>query len=80
MSIREATLEIAAPPTTGADETAYLEAFLDQRELEMNKEEAHSDTSRVSTGQRVFLREGNLGLQPPLAWHVYGDAFEIAAD
>ena len=40
-------------------------------------EEAHEDTTRVSTAQRVFLRAGNLDLQPPLRWSVYGDEFEI---
>ena len=79
LSIRDAALAETDPPAAGGDETAYLEAFLDAREAEMNTEEAHSDTTRVSTGQRVFLREGNLGLQPPLTWRVYGDPFEIAA-
>ena len=66
-------------PEAGGDETAYLSAFLDEREVEMNKEEAHSDTTRVSTAQRVFLDAGNLALQPPLRWKVYGDPYEIAA-
>ena len=79
MAIRRAAAEIAAPPVTGADEADYLEVFLDAREAEMRTEAAHEDTTRVSTAQRVFLREGNLGLQPPLSWQVYGDPFEIAA-
>jgi chitosanase len=37
-------------------------------------EEAHSDTSRVDTEQRVFLNAGNFDLNPPLTWKVYGDA------
>ena len=74
-SIRDAALA-----TTGStDEVAYLNAFLDAREVEMRKEEAHEDTTRVSTAQRVFLDAGNLDLHLPLAWHVYGDAFEIPA-
>lgn len=77
LSIRDAALAVA--PAAGGDETAYLEAFLDAREVEMNKEEAHSDTTRVSTAQRVFLHEGNLGLQPPLKWKVYDDSYKIAA-
>jgi len=79
LSIRDTALAVADPPAAGGDETAYLQAFLDAREVEMNTEEAHSDTSRVSTGQRVFLDAGNLGLQPPLIWQVYGDSYEIAA-
>lgn len=79
LAIRDAALATAKPPADGGDETAYLSAFLDERELEMNTEEAHSDTTRVSTGQRVFLDAGNLALRPPLRWSVYGDAYEIAA-
>ena len=43
----------------------------------MKQEEAHSDTSRVDTEQRVFLNNGNLALTPPLDWKVYGDAYHI---
>jgi chitosanase len=44
----------------------------------MKQEEAHSDTSRVDTAQRVFLRNGNLNLNTPLSWKVYGDSFKIS--
>ncbi|MCU1415932.1 MAG: chitosanase [Schumannella sp.] len=77
LSIRDAAMAVAPIPADGGDETAYLAAFLDAREVEMNKEEAHSDTTRVSTGQRVFLAAGNLTLTPPLNWQVYGDSYEI---
>jgi chitosanase len=43
----------------------------------MRTEEAHSDTSRVDTAQRVFLRNGNLDLDVPLTWKVYGDRFSV---
>jgi len=43
----------------------------------MKTEEAHSDTSRVDTEQRVFLKAGNLDLQPPLKWKTYGDPYHI---
>ena len=56
----------------------YLDAFLDQRDVEMRKEAAHSDLSRVETEQRRFLREGNLDLLPPLRWSTYGDHYAIA--
>jgi len=71
--IRSRALAAADP----ADEVAYLQVFLDERETEMRKEAAHEDTTRVSTAQRVFLDDGNLDLHLPLRWHVYGDAFEI---
>ena len=75
--IRSAARENAATPTDGGDEVAYLNAFLDERERVMNLEEAHTDTTRVSTAQRVFLEAGNLELDTPLRWKVYGDAYEI---
>ncbi len=65
-SIRQRALAEAAPPSRGGDEVAYLDAFLDARVWAMRQEEAHSDTSRVDTAQRLFLRDGNLDLDPPL--------------
>ncbi|MFG2730273.1 chitosanase [Streptomyces canus] len=76
-SIRRRALRQSRPPAQGGDETTYLNAFLDARVWAMKQEEAHSDTSRVDTAQRVFLRQGNLDLNPPLDWKVYGDSFHI---
>lgn len=76
-SIRTDAMRVAKPPLWGGDEIAWLSAFLDAREREMRTEEAHSDTTRVGTAQRVFLRSGNLDLNTPLAWKVYGDKFTI---
>lgn len=76
-SIRGRALSKAKPPSQGGNETAYLNAFLDARVWAMKQEEAHSDTSRVDTAQRVFLRKGNLNLNTPLDWKVYGDSFHI---
>jgi chitosanase len=76
--IRAAALRKAKSPARGGSEKTYLSAFLDARTAAMKREEAHSDTSRVDTEQRVFLREGNLSLTPPLAWKVYGDSYTIA--
>nr|WP_202500994.1 chitosanase [Streptomyces sp. SID5785] len=76
-SIRERALGASRPPSQGGDETDWLNAFLDARVWAMKQEEAHSDTSRVDTAQRVFLRDGNLGLEPPLDWQVYGDSYHI---
>ncbi|WP_426362075.1 chitosanase [Streptomyces sp. E-08] len=77
-SIRQVALSRATPPSRGGNETTYLHAFLDAREEEMRKEEAHSDTTRVSTAQRKFLNEGNLHLNTPLSWSVYGESFSIS--
>ncbi|MEV6629952.1 chitosanase [Actinoplanes sp. NPDC051470] len=76
-SIRQDALRRATPPSQGGNETTWLNAFLDARVAEMKKEEAHSDTSRVDTAQRVFLNNGNFDLNTPLVFAVYGEQFRI---
>jgi chitosanase len=76
-AIRTRALKKAKPPAQGGNETTWLNAFLDERVIEMQKEEAHSDTSRVDTEQRVFLNNGNLDLNTPLTFAVYGDPYTI---
>ena len=76
-SIRSQALQVARTPAQGGDETAWLNAVLDARVREMKTEEAHSDTTRVDTAQRVFLKASNLDLNPPLRWKVYGDSYTI---
>ncbi|MBT2364245.1 chitosanase [Streptomyces sp. ISL-10] len=76
-SIRRKALAKAKSPAQGGDEKAYLHAFLDARVWAMKQEAAHEDTSRVDTAQRVFLNKGNLALNTPLDWKVYGDSFHI---
>ena len=75
--IRKAALKKARSPAQGGNETTYLNAFLDARKVVMKKEEAHADTSRVDTEQRVFLDKGNLNLDTPLKWKTYGDSYTI---
>ncbi|MFJ5231516.1 chitosanase [Kitasatospora sp. NPDC088391] len=75
--IRAAAMKKAKTPAQGGDETAYLNAFLDARKVIMKQEEAHADTSRVDTEQRVFLTNKNFDLNPPLKWKVYGDPYQI---
>jgi chitosanase len=75
--IRAAALKKAKTPAQGGSEVTYLNAFLDARKVAMRHEEAHSDTTRVDTEQRVFLNAGNLDLDPPLRWKVYGDSYSI---
>jgi chitosanase len=77
--IRRAAMAKARTPAQGGSEVAYLNAFLNARTSAMLKEEAHSDVTRISTAQRVFLRAGNLDLNPSLSWKVYGDTFRISA-
>ncbi|MFB7665378.1 chitosanase [Kitasatospora sp. NPDC056138] len=75
--IRAAAMKKARTPAQGGDEATYLNAYLDARKIVMKKEEAHSDTSRVDTEQRVFLNARNFDLNPPLKWKVYGDPYSI---
>ncbi|BBC31868.1 Chitosanase [Streptomyces graminofaciens] len=75
--VRERALGDADTPADGGDETAYLHAFLDARVWAMEQEEAHTDVSRVETAQRVFLEAGNLDLELPLNWRVYGDSYTL---
>ncbi|MFI9585357.1 chitosanase [Streptomyces sp. NPDC052236] len=76
-SIRKKALAKAKSPAQGGNEKAYLNAFLDARVWAMKQEEAHEDTSRVDTAQRVFVQKNNFGLNTPLDWKVYGDSFHI---
>ncbi|QKW18726.1 chitosanase [Kitasatospora sp. NA04385] len=75
--IRAAAMKKAKTPAQGGDETAYLNAFMDARKVIMKQEEAHADTSRVDTEQKVFLNAKNFDLNPPLKWKVYGDSYQI---
>ena len=77
--IRKTAMKKAKTPAQGGNETTYLNAFLDARKAAMLTEEAHSDTSRVDTEQRVFLKAGNLDLNPPLTWKTYGDSYTISS-
>jgi chitosanase len=78
-NIRKTAMAKAKTPAQGGDQETYLNAFLDARKAAMQTEEAHSDTSRVDTEQRLFLRAGNVNLDPPLSWQVYGDPYHIAS-
>ncbi|MDQ1653633.1 MAG: chitosanase [Cryptosporangiaceae bacterium] len=75
--IRAAALAKAAPPSQGGNEGAYLTAFLNARIVAMRADDAHIDVSRIETAQRVFLKDGNVDLTPPLRWKVYGQSFAI---
>jgi chitosanase len=75
--IRTAALKRATSPARGGSEFAYLNAFLDVRKGVMKEEDAHSETDRVDTEQRVFLKAKNYALDVPLKWTMYGDSFSI---
>ena len=75
--IRAAAMKKTKTPAQGGDEAVYLNAFLDARKAAMRSEQAHNDTSRVDTMQRVFVKAGNFDLNPPLVFKVYGDPYKI---
>jgi hypothetical protein len=77
LAIRSRAMKKAKTPAQGGNETTYLNAFLDERDVEMNKEEAHQDLSRIEDAQRPWLKAGNLDLNTPLKWKVYGDSYSI---
>ncbi|MHA6765309.1 chitosanase [Streptacidiphilus sp. PAMC 29251] len=77
--IRKTAMKKAKTPAQGGNETTYLNAYLDARKAAMLTEAAHDDTSRVDTEQRVFLKAGNLDLNPPLTWKTYGDSYTITS-
>ncbi len=75
--VRATAMKKAKTPAQGGDETTYLNAYLDAYVAAMLTDSAHQDTSRVETESRVFLKAGNLDLDPPLSWHTYGDPYSI---
>lgn len=78
-AIRTDALSHAKPPAQGGDEKTYLAAFADARKRAMRSEQAHTDTTRVDTLQLAFLNAGNLRLNSPLRFAVYGDQYLISA-
>ncbi len=75
--IRAAALENAKSPAQGGNETVFLNAFLDARKASMLTDPNRFDTSRIDTEQRLFLQQGDLGLNLPLSWQTYGDQYSI---
>ena len=75
--LRARALGLARTPAEGGSQIHYLNVFLDVRRGAMKRERDHHNTSRIDDEQRVFLREHNLALRPPLIWHTYGDRYEI---
>ncbi|MFI8087610.1 chitosanase [Streptomyces sp. NPDC086080] len=76
--IRAAAMRRADTPAAGGDEEKYLAAFLDVRREAMGELHPGHDTSRVDTAQRRFLDAGNLDLDTPLEWEMYGMPYKVA--
>lgn len=77
--MRTKALQTAKTPAQGGTEAVYLQAFLSARRVEMAKEAAHRDVSRIDTAQLAFLQAGNMGLDLPLNWKMYGDSFSVTS-
>ncbi len=77
-ALRERVLERAKTPAAGGSEKAYLDAFLDVRRETMRTRYPDRDTSRIDTAQRRFLQAGNLDLDTPLTWEMYGDSYTLS--
>jgi chitosanase len=82
-SIIKDTEEIVG--TVGQSESAWLDAFLDARLRHLlrmypatTKDADVSSESRVDA-LRSLLHAGDLALEPPLTWEVYGDRFGLPA-
>ncbi|OXY91176.1 chitosanase [Streptomyces diastatochromogenes] len=75
--LRARALKQADTPAEGGSEKNYLDIFLDIRRRAMRTKRPGVDTSRVDTAQRRFLYDGNLDLDTPLEWRVYGEPYRI---
>jgi chitosanase len=75
--MRERALKKADLPSEGGTEREFLDAFLDVRREAMLAKKPDTDTSRIDTTQRRFLNEGNLALDTPLRWEMYGETFKV---
>jgi chitosanase len=75
--LRERAMRQADTPAEGGSEKTYLDAFLDVRRAAMKAKRPGIDTSRVDTAQRRFLDAGNLTLDTPLVWEMYGETFRV---
>jgi chitosanase len=75
--LRERALAEADTPAEGGREKAYLDIFLDIRRKAMRSKNPDRDTTRIDTAQRRFLYNGNLDLDTPLSWAVYGDPYHV---
>ncbi|WP_405832151.1 chitosanase [Streptomyces sp. NBC_01176] len=75
--LRRRAMAQADTPAEGGSEKSYLDIFLDIRRTAMKSESAHHDTTRIDTAQRKFLYDGNLDLDTPLEWKVYGETYRV---
>ncbi|WP_435970290.1 chitosanase [Streptomyces sp. Qhu_M48] len=75
--LRERALAEADTPAEGGTEERYLDIFLDVHRAAIEAKGRDGDTSRVDSALRTFLEDGNLDLDTPLRWRVYGQAYRL---
>jgi chitosanase len=63
-------------PARGGDEAAYLAAVVDARAAVLEDWGDLQPDGRVAA-HRALLASGNLGLEPPVTWSMYGDRFTV---
>jgi chitosanase len=65
------------------NEAAWLDAFLDARlhhlghAYENTTEDADASSGSRIDALRSLLEDGNLALEPPLTWEVYGSTYTL---
>ena len=74
--IRKTAMKKAKTPAQGGNETTYLNAFLDARKAAM-KTRRPTPTRAASTPSSASSCNGNLDLNTPLNWKIYGDPYRI---
>jgi chitosanase len=77
--IRVAAQKLSDTPAQGGSEKDYLLSFLEARTKIMEKEEAHTDLSRIRTQQK-FIEESNYTLDLPLEWVMYEEDFKLTQE
>lgn len=75
--IRDAAVAEADTVAEGGDEAVHLDVFLEAARAVLKSKRNQQDTSRLATAQRLFLEDGNLALETPLTWQVYGEMFRV---
>lgn len=75
--LRDRALQEADTPAQGGSEKAFLDIFLDLCREAMKARRADIDTSRIDTAQRTWLYDGNMDLETPLVWTMYGETYRV---
>ncbi|WP_073952498.1 chitosanase [Streptomyces kebangsaanensis] len=75
--LRERVLKQAGTPAMGGSETAYLDVFLKLHRKAIKDKRPDVGTDRIDAAQRQFLNDGNMDLDTPLVWTMYGKTYRV---